>query len=509
MKTASAVKSVAIIGAGWSGLQIMKVLLDCGYDVTVFEGLDDVGGTWHPDNAYVGLTLHMPMFRCQFHEFDRTANRDPLQRLASQDVQSDCRAYVEQHQLERHINLGARVVRIDYDSTTRRSTLSLSTQRGSAIEQRAFDLVVSTQFATPRIPSFAGQASFDGQILHSSHVKSSVFEDVVRAGKRVVVLGASKSGSDMAYAFAKRNYRATWLFRRMYWYFSYDKGYFDFQKGRPASRFYRLLYCLGILFARTPRLIALVFGVWRLAGLIRCPGRKHSDYTKFHQGWLDESQIRTLETRTTQVEGEIDHLERDGIVLRSGERIPCDVLVCATGCDPIAAPITLAADGIELAYADVKHVYRYSVIPQLPRLCFTGYWMFGSGPTNAFARAAWIIRYLERDLASDELEAVAAREAPPDGKLFFARSNALFDSSRNVFTTLFEGTRRMMEGLYSKKDAWRYLFAFGLHHRFHVMEGVERFIAARRTGRSVNSAEEASSIGLDVPTRPRISSSTL
>ena len=52
--------SVAIIGAGMSGLCMAAKLQDAGInDFTIFEAADEVGGTWR-DNTYPGLTCDIP-----------------------------------------------------------------------------------------------------------------------------------------------------------------------------------------------------------------------------------------------------------------------------------------------------------------------------------------------------------------------------------------------------------------------------------------------------------------
>ena len=48
-------KTVAVVGAGASGLAAGKVLLEDGFDVTVFDRQKTVGGIWSPDSAYVDL----------------------------------------------------------------------------------------------------------------------------------------------------------------------------------------------------------------------------------------------------------------------------------------------------------------------------------------------------------------------------------------------------------------------------------------------------------------------
>ena len=53
-------KTVAIIGAGACGLVCAKVLLDDGFDVTLFDKQREVGGIWSAESAYVDLHSQQP-----------------------------------------------------------------------------------------------------------------------------------------------------------------------------------------------------------------------------------------------------------------------------------------------------------------------------------------------------------------------------------------------------------------------------------------------------------------
>jgi len=56
----SKAKSVAIVGAGPSGLVCAKVLLDDGFDVTLFDRQRELGGIWCAETAYVDLHTQQP-----------------------------------------------------------------------------------------------------------------------------------------------------------------------------------------------------------------------------------------------------------------------------------------------------------------------------------------------------------------------------------------------------------------------------------------------------------------
>lgn len=469
---------IAIIGAGWSGLQIATVLRDCGHDVQVFEQLDDVGGTWHPANAYAGLAIHTPAFRCQFHDFDGWRDKNRLSRLPAPEVFDNCRAFADAKGLRPLISVRHRVLAIHYDSASRVSQVTVRDDAAGAERAEAFDFVISTQFNSPRIPTWPGQEQFAGEIVHSSAMKEELLARIARDRLRVVLIGGSKSATDIALSLVKAGVPFVWLLRRMYWFLSFDKGYWNTARGRRANRLYGLLYFAGLGLARGRASTRLVFRMWRWTGLMHTPGRVPPDETAFHHGWLDEDQVATLRARTNPVYSEIATLGERTVRSTAGQSLDCDVLVCATGCDPIASRIALFADGAQVRYEAVEHVYRASVIPEMPRLCFTGYSMFGFGPLNGFHRAAWIIRYLEQNLTTSALreQAIADGDAP----FLFRRGSFLFDGSTSLLAMVKAMSRRLGEGLYDYSDLKRHYRDVAVHHRYAPLRGIVRFLSARR-----------------------------
>ncbi len=471
------IQKIAIVGAGWNGLQIAKVFVDCGYDVHLLEQLDDVGGTWHPSLAYASLAIHSPIYRCQFHDFDRHHNHDRMKRLASHDIFENCRAYAEENDLYRRISFGKRVVELRYDSRSRTCTLVTERVDGGERSSQTFDFVISTQFNSARIPSFAGQDGFRGRVVHSNDVKPAVVADIIKNRRKVVLLGASKAATDLAYLLTQRNYKFTWLAREAYWFLNYDKAYFDHKKGRPAPVRNRLLYYYGVRSIKGRRSLNLVFTLWRLAGMLHSPGRRHSDYRKFHHGWLDEHQVATLRTQTTQVYGDVASLRDHEVVLKDGRTLDCDLLICATGCDPIAQPIRLFVDGTALPYEDVAGLYRASVIPNIPRLCFTAFFGFGFGPLNGYHRAVWILKYIERDLPPETLREAAAREGA--GKARKPFGHAMFDSSDYFLLRSQEKAALMYEGMVSKEEYLTALYDMSVRFRVKPLPQFEEYIRSR------------------------------
>ena len=72
--------SVAIVGGGWSGLQLAARFEELGVPWVGFEARDDFGGTWHPSQRYMGLALHTVAWLASFAGFPYTP-RDERPRL--------------------------------------------------------------------------------------------------------------------------------------------------------------------------------------------------------------------------------------------------------------------------------------------------------------------------------------------------------------------------------------------------------------------------------------------
>ena len=61
-------RTVAIVGAGPSGLVAAKVLLDDGFNVTVFERKQTLGGIWNEEMAYFDLHTQQPGGTMEFSD---------------------------------------------------------------------------------------------------------------------------------------------------------------------------------------------------------------------------------------------------------------------------------------------------------------------------------------------------------------------------------------------------------------------------------------------------------
>ena len=61
---------IAVIGGGWSGVQIISRLQELGVtNITGFEKNDDLGGTWHPTLRYHSVQIHGAMWITSFDKY--------------------------------------------------------------------------------------------------------------------------------------------------------------------------------------------------------------------------------------------------------------------------------------------------------------------------------------------------------------------------------------------------------------------------------------------------------
>src|SRR5215510_14392783 len=110
---------VAVIGAGSSGLAVLKALRDRGVDVECFERGSDVGGLWRYENdsglsgAYASLRCNVSRRRMQYPSFPmpRSYGDFPSHR----DMAAYFEAYVARFGLRRHIRFSTVVEQVAPD----------------------------------------------------------------------------------------------------------------------------------------------------------------------------------------------------------------------------------------------------------------------------------------------------------------------------------------------------------------------------------------------------------
>jgi dimethylaniline monooxygenase (N-oxide forming) len=184
-------RRVAVVGAGPSGLVAAKSLKEEGLDPVVFEQADDVGGQWYGPSAHSGV---WPGIRANTSKtLDTFSDFPPAESLPMfprvEGLRDYLRSYAKTFDLDRSIRLKTPVQRVERDDGSWRIVT------GDGGDERFDGVVVAGgRFNRPRHPAIEGLEYFAGEVVHSFRYRG---RDAFR-GKRVIVLGNSVSGTEIA-----------------------------------------------------------------------------------------------------------------------------------------------------------------------------------------------------------------------------------------------------------------------------------------------------------------------
>jgi len=191
--------SVAVLGAGSSGLVTLKVLLEHGLEATCFEQHQHVGGLWVQQSAqahagiYDSLHINTSTRQTQFSDFPFPAHLGDFPHHTH--LARYFADYAAHFGLYERIHFGHHVSRCEpLESGGYRLLFS-----GPNQSPRSFDAVVvaNGHHFSPLLPEREKYQDFSGQILHSSAYKNPDHPVSLR-GRRVVVVGIGNSAMDIA-----------------------------------------------------------------------------------------------------------------------------------------------------------------------------------------------------------------------------------------------------------------------------------------------------------------------
>ncbi len=188
--------SVAVIGAGMSGIVAAIRLKQAGVPFVIIEKNADVGGTWF-ENTYPGARVDV---QNAFYSYSFAQKDDWPNFFSPQQVlQTYFRDCAERYGVLEHVRFNTEVLTITFDETRCLWTLRLRTEDGreETVEAQAVISAVG-QLNRPKLPDIKGRESFAAPSFHSSRWD----HDIGLAGKRVAVIGNGASAAQFVPAIA-------------------------------------------------------------------------------------------------------------------------------------------------------------------------------------------------------------------------------------------------------------------------------------------------------------------
>ena len=387
---------VLIVGAGISGI-------DAAYHLqrrcptksfAILEARAAIGGTWDLFR-YPGIRSDSDMYTLGFPFHPWAGDKAIVEG-------TDIRAYVEETArtfgIDRHIRFGQRVVGASWSSAAARWTVEVEVggeRRGLTC---GFLFLCSGyyDYEAGYRPQWPGEGDFGGRIVHPQHWPA----DLDHAGKRVVVIGSGATAVTLVPALAATAAHVTMLQRSPSYIVSRpsrDGIARRLQLWLPRRLADRLTrwknVLLGMLFFNRARhapdrVRALLFKL--AADQLPAGYDVARDFSPTYNPWdqrvclvPDGDLFRAINAGSVSIATDrIDRFTDTGVRLESGDEIPADIVVTATGLVmKLFGGIAVEVDGAPVTVAE-RVVYKGMMLNDVPNLALS----FG------YTNASWTLK---------------------------------------------------------------------------------------------------------------------
>ncbi|MHB8234189.1 MAG: flavin-containing monooxygenase, partial [Solirubrobacteraceae bacterium] len=367
-----------------------------GKSFTILEARERSGGTWDLFR-YPGVRSDSDMYTLGY-------SFRPWEQAKSIADGPSILEYVRQtasdHDVERHIRFGHRVVSAEWSSPDARWTVDAQREdTGETVQMSCNFLFMCTgyyRYDEGYTPQFAGVESYDGQIVHPQHWG----EDVEHAGKRVVVIGSGATAVTLVPALAESAEHVTMLQRSPSYVVSLpgeDPIAKLVRRVLPRKAAYAVVRWKNVLmtmlvFQLSRRRPELVKRMVRRGVERQLPGGYDIDthFTPSYNPWdqrmclvPDSDLFAALSSeRASIVTDHIDSFTPTGLRLRSGKQLDADIVVTATGLNLLAlGGMQIAVDGREVDLPQTMS-YKGMMLSGVPNLALS----FG------YTNASWTLK---------------------------------------------------------------------------------------------------------------------
>ena len=336
---------VIIVGAGLSGIGVAYHLQrDCPRkSFVILEARGALGGTWDLFR-YPGIRSDSDMHTLGYRFRPWRGEKAIADGPSILDYLNDT---AREYGIDRKIRYHHKVKRASWSSTEARWTLEVQGPGGKTLTCTCNFLQTCSgyyDYDTGYMPRWAGMECFKGEIVHPQKWP----EDLDYAGKRVIVIGSGATAVTLVPAMADRAAHVTMLQR--------SPSYIVTRPAKDAIA--------NWLYAKLPESLAHTLARWKsillqmyfyniarkkpeaakkriieLAQAALGPGIDVRHFTPRYDPWdqrlclvPDGDLFRAIrEGKASVVTDEIETFSETGLKLRSGDELPADIIVTATG----------------------------------------------------------------------------------------------------------------------------------------------------------------------------------
>ncbi len=394
---------VLIIGAGISGISAAWHLQErCpSKSYAILERRDNLGGTWDLFK-YPGIRSDSDMYTLGFRFKPWT---DEKAIADGPSIMAYLNETVTEYGIDSKIRYRTRVLSVDWSDADNRWTVRAE-REGEPVEMTCSFLFACSgyyNYDEGYSPEFPGAEDFEGTVIHPQHWP----EDLDYAGKRIVVIGSGATAVTLIPALANSGAGHVTMLQRSPTYVgslpAVDPFAARVSRTLPAGPAYITNRWKSIVFQLAQYQMSRKFPKFMRKTLMTMAQRRlpvgydvEKHFGPRYNPWderlclaPDGDLFRTIRERKADVVTDtIDRFTKTGIRLRSGEELPADIIVTATGLNlQLFGGAGIMRNG-EPVHLNELMAYKGMMLSGMPNSAFT------IGYTNA----SWT---LKADLVSE------------------------------------------------------------------------------------------------------------